>query len=191
MFDAASSAGTGPLQAAVDESRMLFESQMFSPFGRSLVVQRHFGEYEALIAAAKRYASDPSIGVAFVHLNVPHMPYFDSPGIRGILRGNRNDALYIDSLRWVDNVVGEVVSSLSGSGLDSRTAIVLSSDHPARLVSRLTPYVPFIVHLPTYDAGLVTTQEFSALGSADLVLAIATGEVQSPLDVENFLIHHR
>jgi len=31
---------------------MLFETEMYSPFGRSLVDARHFGEYEALTAAA-------------------------------------------------------------------------------------------------------------------------------------------
>lgn len=49
-YDQASSASSAPFEAAVDETRMLFETDMFSPFGRSLADARHFAEYEALLA---------------------------------------------------------------------------------------------------------------------------------------------
>jgi len=187
MYDQASSASRAPLEAAVDETRMLFETQMYSPFGRSLVEVRHFGEYQALVATAKRYAADPSLGLAFVHFNVPHAPYFYNPDLGHFGRKGHPDDLYIDELKWVDQAVSEVLASLNSSGLDSRTAIILSSDHPARLIRQTDPHVPFIVHLPGYEAGMVSKEEFSALRTADLVLAIARGEVRSPLDVRNFL----
>ena len=190
-YDQASSASSAPFEAAVDETRMLFETDMFSPFGRSLVDARHFAEYEALLAAARRYAADPSIGLAFIHFNIPHMPYFYNPEIGRFGRSGHPDDLYMDALRWVDRSVGEILSSLSRAGLDSKTAIILSSDHPARLVGQPDPHVPFIVHLPGEEYGMFSTQECSALRTADLVLAIARREVQSPADIEKFLIRDR
>jgi hypothetical protein len=190
-YDQASSAGSAPLQAAVDETRMLFETEMYSPFGRSLVDTRHFEEYEALLAAARRYAADPSIGLAFIHFNIPHAPYFYNPQLGRFGRRDHPDDLYMDALRWVDRTVGDVLSSLSQAGLDSKTAVILSSDHPARLITRLDPHVPFIVHLPGEEAGMFSAQEFSALRTADLVLAIARGEVQSPAAIEKFLSRGR
>jgi hypothetical protein len=87
--------------------------------------------------------------------------------------------------------VGDILSSLNEAGLDSKTAIILSSDHPARFPTRVDggqgPHIPFIVHLPGQANGVVSTQEFSAIRTADLVLAIADGEVKSPTDLECLL----
>ena len=99
-YDQASSASPRPLEAAVDETRMLFETEMYSPFGRSLVDARHFAEYQALLAAARRYAADPSIGVAFIHFNIPHAPYFYNPEIGRFGRRGYPDDLYADALSW-------------------------------------------------------------------------------------------
>jgi len=189
-YDQATSAGAAPPEAALDETRMLFETEMYSPFGRSLVDARHFGEYEALTAAARRYAADPSIGLTFIHFNVPHAPFFYNPELGRFGRKDHPDDLYIDGLKWVDRAVSEILGSLDSSGLASKTAIVLSSDHPARLITRTTPYVPFIVHLPGEDGGMFSNREFSAIGTADLVLAMAAGDVRTPADVESFLIGH-
>ena len=164
------------------------ETEMFSPFGRSLVDARHFEEYEALLATAKRYAADPAIALTFVHFNVPHAPFFYNPELGRLGRKDHPDDLYIDALKWVDRAVGEIVSSVNHAGLDSKTAIILSSDHPARLIAKTDPHVPFIVHLPAEEAGLLSAQEFTTLRTADLALAIARGEIQTPSDIEKFLI---
>lgn len=181
-----SSSGSFPA-AAVDEARMLFETRMFSVFGPSLANTRHFAEYEALMAAARRYAADPSIGLAFIHFNVPHVPYFYNPKVGRFGHYGFSDARYNDALEWVDRSVGAVLSALNGAGLDSKTAIILSSDHPLRTAASSAPYVPFIVHLPGEAGGVVSTEEFSTVKTADMALAIAGGEVKSPSDVMAFL----
>jgi hypothetical protein len=185
-YELRSSPSPALFDAAMDETRMLFETTMFSPFGRSLVLTRHAGEYQALLAAARRYAADPSIGLAFIHFNIPHAPYFYDPKLGRLGHYGYSEALYNSSLQWVDRSVGEVLSSLSGAGLDSKTAIILSSDHPERNFTP-DPYVPFIVHLPGADAGWVSIEPFSTIETASLVLAIARGEVKSSSDVERFL----
>jgi hypothetical protein len=187
-YDQASSAGSAFPEAALDETRMLFETDMYSPFGRSLVDARHFAEYQALLAAARRYAADPSIGLAFIHFNIPHAPYFYNPEIRRFGRNGVPDDLYADALRWVDRAVGDIRSSLIQAGLDSKTAIIVSSDHPARLVGQLDPHIPFIVHLPEEQEGMFSNQEFSAIRTADLVMAIARRDIQTPVQVEKFLV---
>ncbi len=188
-YDQAQSASASTLHAAIDETRMLFETDMYSPFGISLVSTRHFEEYEALVAAARRYAADPTIALAFIHFNIPHTPYFYNPEIGRSDRRDHRDDLYIDALKWVDRAVGEILTSVNQAGLEAKTAIILSSDHPARPVLPTDPHVPFIVHLPGEKAGLVSVQEFSTLGTADLALAIAKGEIQTPFEIEKFMIH--
>jgi len=174
---------------------MLFETSMFSIFGSSLVAVRHSAEYEALLAAAMRYAADPSIGLALVHFNIPHTPYFYNPKTGRSGRSGYSAALYDDMLQLVDRSVGDILASLDRAGLDSKTAIILSSDHPARFPTRIDgrqdPRVPFVAHLPGETAGMVSTRQFSTIRTADLVLAIASGEVKSPADIENRLVFPR
>lgn len=189
MYEQRSSASPAPLAAAVDETRMLLETRMVSVFGPSLVNVHHFAEYEALLAAARRYAADPSIGLAFIHFNIPHVPYFYNPRVGRFGHYGYSEALYNDALHWVDLTVGDILSSLNGAGLESRTAIVLSSDHPLRN-STPVPYVPFIVHLAGESEGVVTTEEFSTVKTADLVMAIAGGAVKAPSDVMALLGVH-
>lgn len=182
MYEQRSSPSPTFPQAAIDETRMLFETQMLSVFGPSLVNLRHQAEYEALLAAAERYAADPSIGLAFVHFNVPHVPYFYDPKVGRLGHYGYSEALYNRALEWVDSSVGEILSTLHRSGLDSKTAIILTSDHPLRNATP-DPYVPFIVHLPNETAGMTFTQEFSTLRTVDLALGITSGGVKSVSDV--------
>jgi hypothetical protein len=187
-----SSASPALLKTAVDETRMLFETAQASPFGRTLEADRHSAEYAALLSAARRYAADPAIGLVFIHFNIPHKPYFYNPKTGGLGRSGYSAALYDDALELVDRSVSGILSSLNGAGLDSKTAIILSSDHPVRFPTRIDggedPHVPFIVHLPGQTSGVVSTQEFSTVRTADLVVAIADGEVKSPQDVEHYLV---
>lgn len=174
-------------QSAVDETRMLFETAAFSPFGPSLVDVRHESEYKAILAAGRRFAADPSIGLALIHFNIPHTPYFYDPTIGPSPRYGYWGSLYTEALEWVDRSVGEIVASVRQAGLDGRTAIILSSDHPFRFSASQDPHVPFIVHLPGKDTGMFWEQEFSAIRTADLIMAIASGEVKSPADVARFV----
>jgi hypothetical protein len=190
MYEQRSSTAPAFPAAALDETRMLFETRMYSVFGPSLVNIRHVAEYRTLLAAARRYAADPTLGLAFIHFNIPHVPYFYDPKVGRFGHYGFSDSLYNDALGWVDRSVGDILSSLRNAGLDRKTAIILSSDHPLR-TSSTEPYVPYIVHLPGGAAGTASAQECSTLRSADLALAIARGEVKSPWDVENFLAHSR
>src|SRR3569833_880912 len=76
-YDQATSVGSEPIEAASFVLRLLFETEGYSPFGRSLVTECHLAEYRALLDAGKREAADASLGRAYVHFNVPHPPFFD------------------------------------------------------------------------------------------------------------------
>ena len=177
--------------AAIDETRMLFETRMFSIFGPSIINVRHVAEYQALRAAALRYAADPSLGLAFIHFNIPHVPYFYDPKIGRLGHYGNSDALYNAALQQVDRTVDEILAALVKAGLDSKTAIILSADHPLRTSASQDPYVPFIVHIPGDVYGVAYEREFSTLRTPDLALAIARGEVKSSADVQKFVTNSK
>lgn len=177
-YDQATSIGAKPLNAAANATRMLFETEGYSLFGRSLVTERHLAEYQALIEAGKREAADPTLGLAYVHFNVPHPPYFD---------GERGADAYLRELKYVDHATQELMETLRRSGLESHTAVILTSDHPARLVQPTDPHVPLLVHFPNEQNPMVLDDEITALRIGDLALAIARGEVQNPQQTVRFL----
>ncbi len=173
--------------AALDETRMLFETDAFSPFGPSLLDTRHKQEYDALMAAGRRYAADPSLGLAFIHLNVPHAPYFYDPKIGPSLRYTIWKSLYNEGLEWVDRSLADILTSLHQSGLEDRTAVLATSDHPFRFSEAQDPHVPYLVHFPGEQDGLLWNEEVSAIRTPDLVMAIASGEVKSAREAAEFL----
>lgn len=178
-------------EGAIDETRMLFETTVFSPFGAALVDAKHFAEYQAILTAGKRYAADASIGLAFIHFNVPHGPYFYDPKIGPSLRYGFQGALYAEALRYVDGAIGEILAAVHAAGLDSKTAYLVSSDHPFRYSGSGDTHVPFLVHLPGDETNVVLEQEFSAILTKDLILAIEGGEVKSSTDVVEFVRNYR
>jgi hypothetical protein len=183
LYDGSNAAGPGFAEAAWQETRLLAENSLFAPFGQRLTTIRHANEYRALADFARRTAADPDIGLALVHFNIPHVPYFYS---------NANGATSYDAtLPLVDRTVAEVSMALAQSGQDGRTALILSADHPARFPTRVDggqdPHVPFIVHLPGEKTGMAFDGEFSALSTAPLALALATGEVATPEAVAAFV----
>jgi hypothetical protein len=178
-YDAATSGGPGFFEAAANATRMLFETSGHSLFGQPLVLERHLAEYQTLIAAGKREAADPSLGLAYVHFNVPHPPLFDGNGGPG--------DPYLRELAWVDGAVRELLEALRQSGLESKTALILTSDHPARLVPRTDPHVPLMVHFPGEERPMVLDEEITVLRTGSLALAIARGDVRGPEDAARFL----
>ncbi len=178
-YDQAASIGSAPREAALNATRMLFETDGYSAFGRSLVTERHLAEYRALLDAGKREAADPALGLAWVHFNVPHPPYFEGDGGPG--------DPYLRELTYVDRAARELMEALRQSGLESKTAVILTSDHPARLVPHTDPHVPLLVHFPGEENPMVMDREITALRIGDLALAIARGAVQDPTQAARFL----
>jgi hypothetical protein len=183
LYDQSNAVGPGFVEAAWQETRLLVESSWFAPFGQRSTVLRHADQYAALADFARRTAADAGIGLALIHFNIPHTPYFYTTA--------NGAAGYDATLQLVDRAVAEVLEALAHSGLEGRTALILSSDHPARFPTRIDgrqdTHVPFIVHLPREQAGVAYDGEFSTLSTVPLALAVAAGKVTTPGAVAKFL----
>jgi hypothetical protein len=178
-YDQATSTGSGPLETAGNATRMLFETDGYSLFGRSLVTERHMAEYQALLDAGEREAADPTLGLAYVHFNVPHPPFFNGAGGPG--------DPYLRELTFVDRAARELMEALRQSGLERKTAVILTSDHPARLVQPTDPHVPLLIHFPGEENPMMLDREVTALRIGELALGIARGEIPGPEEAARFL----
>ena len=145
-------------------------------------------EYQALVAAAKRYATDPSIGVAFVHLNVPHMPYLDKPGIGHLLHSVPRTTLYVDEFEWVDNAVAgnTVCPERLRHGIQDRSHPQFGPSGASGIETHALCSFHRAFAGIQCRSGCRNRGVFGAR-SADLFMAIAGGQVRSPPDIENSL----
>jgi hypothetical protein len=130
---------------------------------------------------------DKSLALVFIHLLVPHPP--------GIWDRNKRkftsefSSNYIDNIELVDRTVGDFRDALKESGLDDRTTLIVSSDHPFRpddweknttwtaeeaklTAGRRWPFIPFIVHMPNERNSLLVDAPINTIITKDLILNI-------------------
>jgi hypothetical protein len=181
--------------------------------GQSLAEQATDGEIQeeqqqqffAVRDRALADAADPGLGLVFVHVPTPHMfPIYNRRAKNFDLRGATD---YFDNLALVDRTVGELRQSLKKSGLEDRTAILITADHGFRPdnwrgrkgwtpeFDRLTAggaslTVPLILRLPGKREHAGFDPPISNVISGDLGLAVLRGEVTTTGQAVAWLERH-
>jgi hypothetical protein len=178
------------------QDRSLLETQFRSFWGQSLSARETARDYVKLIEAAKIAVADPAVSLVYIHLPVPHPPYYYNrrtrrfdfssipvyslfePAVRG----------YLDALELADSTARALRETLQNAGQWDRTAVLLSADHSFRHAERLTgkpqdPRVPFLLRLPGQSAGMHYTPRFETVRTADLVIELLAGRLGTPTDV--------
>lgn len=113
--------------------------------------------FKRLRSAALSAVSDPTLGLVFIHLPIPHYPFIYSRKTRDFLdrRGS-----YVDNLALTDETLGELRRAMEQSGVWKNTAVIVTADHWWRynLYAKVHQLngdpaiyglrVPLIIHLP-------------------------------------------
>ena len=146
--------------------------------------RRHLRAYRALQQRALELAADPAVGLAFVHLPVPHDPSIYDRHTRefSLWAVGRRD--YHDNVALADRSLGEILRALDASNLASRTTVIVFGDHGRRsLADGMTvqdPRVLFLVRLPGQRNGSAHAGPLDLTLVHDLALAALTGRIASP-----------
>jgi hypothetical protein len=104
---------------------------------------------ETIAFASRPFEPGPPV-FRFAHLSIPHLPFaFDVGGFRPRLNALRTspDDLYVEQLRYVDDLFGKALARWRISGVLDRTTIVLLADHGFRFGGRERDpgHIPFVV----------------------------------------------
>ncbi len=198
------SVGTTLLAMLINRPRSLYENIYRSPFGMSLSTQRHIQVTESVVAKSLEVARDPNVGMALLHMPVPHPPYFynaatgkndrASTPITGIFQQTQEG--YVDALALTDKIIGELRRAMEQAGVWETTTVIFSADHPYRHHTTLDGHpisrrVPYLVKLAGPQKQLRYDAPFSALVTKNLILAILGGELSRPDDIPAWLDKHR
>jgi len=144
-----------------------------------------------LDARAREIVTDPEIGLALIHLPIPHPPAIYDRA-RGTFR-TQIPGSYLDDVVLVDRELGMLRRAMEEAGLWDRTAVLVTADHGWRTgmwrgspewmaeeeaaSHRDTMGVPFLCKLPGRTAGLVYGKSFNTIATRRLIIGVLKGEI--------------
>ncbi len=189
------SMGDGFWQVLPNQTRSLFETNLFSLFGRSLTVEQQTGVYRAMMKQAESLLGDRDFGFTLVHLPIPHAPHAYNRKSGTFTLSNSPIAGYVDSLALLDRTVGEMRRTMESAGTWDSTTVLFTSDHPYRDAEQLDgksdPRIPYILKLAGQKEAVAYTQEFNAVLTADLLLGVLRGEITDAASATAWLDRNR
>jgi hypothetical protein len=163
--------------------------------------------YQATLADARQWATDPDLGLVLVHWGFPHRPIFYDRYEGRLEPSERSN--YFDNLALVDRTLGELRRAMQQAGMWDPTIVLVTSDHQFRpgffqtespawppeenaaLNGPRDAQVPFILKLSGQEDAVRYDPPFNTVLTHDLMLALLRREVSSPASVVSWLDRHR
>lgn len=168
---------TGVFGKSLGESMRHQVSELAPRYGR----RRHLATFKGVHEAGLALAADPAIGMALIHLGVPHDPVIFDRGRDDYSLGAIQGDGYLHNLALVDRSLGELRHAIEGAGLWDRTTVMVLGDHgrrsPANGLTIDDPRVPWLVKLAGRARGVTYSAPVDLLRVHDLTLAILRGDV--------------
>jgi len=178
-----------------NQTRSLFETNLFSLFGRTLTADQQTEVYRAMMREAGRLSVDLDFAFILVHLPIPHSPHAYNRKTGTFTLGNSPIAGYLDSLALLDRTVGEMRRTMENASVWDSTSVLFTSDHGYRdsvpLDGKSDSRIPYLLKLAGQKEALAYTPEFNAVLTADLLLAILRGEISDPASATAWLDRNR
>ena len=182
-------------QILPNQTRSLFESNIFSLFGRSLTADQQTSVYQAMMREASQLVVDRDLGFILVHLPVPHAPHAYDRKTGTFTLGNSPIAGYLDSLALLDRTVGELRRTMESAGVWDSTTVLFTSDHGYRdseaLDGKSDSRVPYLLKLASQKDAVMYPQDFNTILTADLLLDVLRGEIGDPASAVAWLDRNR
>jgi hypothetical protein len=152
---------------------------------------RQRGRYESMLDSAKDLVSNPRLGLVLLHMSVPHGPgIYDRKRQVLTVLDFKND-WYYDNLELADRTLGDIRKAMEDSGQWDRSTVIVSSDHSLRpgimVHPRYDPHVPFLIKAAHQKQGFDYHRAFNAVITADMILAVLSGKLQTPEEISSWL----
>jgi hypothetical protein len=173
-----------------DEFRVLAEGKTRSLLGTPLMVREHKRVVREVVAEAIRKAVDPALDLVFLHLPVPHAPFFYDANTGGDAARSPPAAGYLDHLQLGDRVLGQIRQAMQDAGVADKTTLLVSSDHWNResdlIDGKMDHRVPFLVNFRNQQ-GVRYAAPFNTILSRRLVTAVMNGELHNASEAARWI----
>jgi hypothetical protein len=176
------------------QTRSLFETNIFSLFGRPITADQHTAVYHQMMARALQVATNPDYGFSVIHLPIPHNPFMYDRRTRTFTLGNSPIKGYIDHLALLDRAIGELRGAMEHAGMWDSTTVLFTSDHENRqsisLDGKEDYRIPYLLKLASQKSGAAISERFNSVVTSELLLAVLRGEVSAPQEAAGWLRAH-
>jgi hypothetical protein len=181
-------------QSVQDAFRSFIETGVLSPLGVSLAAERARRTSQRLWAASESALRDRRYRFVFLHLPIPHAPFYYDRCTGGTRKGNNYVSGYFDHLALLDRTLAGVIGVLRESGSWADTALLVSSDHAFRssraLDGKSDSRIPFLLRIPRSQGSTVAEFPFQTLVSRQLVAGLMSGRIGTQAEAVSFLKRH-
>lgn len=144
---------------------------------------QHGTEFKKFTKAVTGVATDPKIGLTYVHFMIPHPPFNYDMKRDAFVQEDRGYGSYHENLALLDRTVGQVREKMIEAGTWDDTIVILSSDHRLRIAGNSETRVPLIIKLPGKTEELRYDKPFKALVLHDILKAALSGELIDVHDI--------
>jgi hypothetical protein len=156
----------------------------------------HIQTHLDALREGKELAADPSIGVALLHLPVPHPPciYDRRQRVLDATPGGCGLDEYASNVALADLVLGEIRAAVAKAGLAGRTTYIITSDHFDRERESRSPEgdlrIPLMVQLAGQRERVELDSMITMASLRGLVLAVIDRALLTHSDVAGWLSSH-
>ena len=167
-----------PFRKAVAMLRESVDLEYLPGIGVSNTIQRHIGRYEPMLKESERVAVRKGAAFSFLHLPVPHPPFFDHQHHQI----PASPQTYVNGLQRADEALGRIRQHMEQAGVWDEALVVVTSDHPYRyqyLGGYGNGHIPLMIKFPHQTSGAVHTLEFEARNTRAILEAAMRGQVTS------------
>jgi hypothetical protein len=155
--------------------------------------RRHLAAFRGLREASLRFATDPSLGFALLHLPVPHAPPIYDARSGAFSYARPDGPGYFDNLVLADRTLGELRAAMEQAGTWRSTAVMVFGDHGRRdLVDGVHvahPQVPFMLRLPGETGSVTYPTPFNLAVLRALTVEILQQRVKTAGEAAAWLEH--
>ena len=154
------------------------------PFaGPSNATLRHFSTVRMMVEQGSLAASHSGRSFSFLHLPVPHAPFFRLDAGGRLVPLPTRDESYDAGLEALDRALGSVRRAMEQSGVWDEALVVVTSDHPYRHQFEGgygNGHVPMMIKFPHQTAPVTYSHPFQAVETKSLIEDFMQGTVASP-----------
>ncbi|HEY3836583.1 MAG TPA: sulfatase-like hydrolase/transferase [Bryobacteraceae bacterium] len=166
-----------------DEFRILAESDSRSLLGLTRSAVEHKRLVNEVVEASIQRAVNPDLDLVYLHLPVPHFPFYYDAKTGEDANASHPITGYLDHLQLGDRTLGQIRHAIEEAGVADRTTLLVSSDHWNRsadmLDGRLDHRIPFLVNFPGDSTGVKYSEPFNSILSRRLVTEILMRRIRS------------
>ncbi len=160
--------------------RESIELEIFPIGGAANVALRQMARVDPMVQQAAIDASQTGRSFSFLHLPVPHGPFFqlDASGRKIPIRSGVDG--YVYGLQAADRALGSLRSAMERSGAWDEALVVVTSDHPYRYQMEGgygNGHIPMMIKFPHQSAAVAYGRPFLAVDTRSLIEDFMQGTV--------------